>query len=290
MEINYIEGRHHFTSIRTGQNGVPYLAFEPLERFDFIRHGFSTRLGGVSGGIFSSMNLSDTRGDSPENVRENFILIGEALSCPNEDMVYAMQTHTSNVLKADSSMKGCGVIRPRTYRDVDALVTNETGVCLVTGHADCIPLYFVDPIRRAIGLAHSGWMGTLLDIAGAVVEKMTKEYGSNPEDIVGLSGPGICGRCYEVGEDVAERFIQKYRGSADVNRIVRVKDGGPTGKYLLDLHEACRVNMLNADLMAKNVYISDICTMENPKLLFSHRGMKGQRGGMCAFLEISIDQ
>ena len=280
MVLNFIEGRSRITEAKTGKNGVHYLTFKPFENMKWLRNGFSTRDGGVSEDIFKSMNLAHNRGDKPENIVENFKRIGEAMEMPAENMIYAQQTHTSTVMRVDHTRCGMGVIKERDFHDVDALVTNDPGVVLVTGHADCIPLYFVDPVHKAIGLAHAGWRGTVDNIAAAVIKEMNSAYKTDPEELTVVIGPGICGRCYEVGDDVAAVFRRKYD-----TKVIRTKVNTP-GKYMLDLHMANMFNVQRAGVLEENIYVSDLCTMENPEVLFSHRATEGKRGGCCAFLEI----
>ena len=126
----------------TAENGVPYLRFPMLESESFIEHGFSTRKGGVSTGIYESMNLTFNLEDDPENVSENFRRMAAALHTVPEKMVYSKQTHTTNVLKIEEHHKGMGIVRERDFDNIDGLVTNVPGICLVTSYADCIPLFF----------------------------------------------------------------------------------------------------------------------------------------------------
>ena len=137
--------------------GVPYLVFPSLENTGLVRHAFSTRLGGCSTGDLATMNLSSTRGDDPENVKENFQRFGAAVGFDPKDLVLSLQTHTTNVRLVTEEDRGKGFTRPRDYKDVDGLITNVPGLVLATFYADCVPLYFVDPVHRAIGLSHSGW-------------------------------------------------------------------------------------------------------------------------------------
>ncbi len=257
---------------------VPYITFDNLDKIPFIQHGFSTRGGGVSSGIYESMNLSFTRGDDEGLVKKNFELIGEALNIPAKAMVYAMQTHTVNVLKADECHRGMGVTRERNYSDIDGLITNRPGVCLVTSYADCVPIFLVDTVKQAIGLSHSGWRGTIGNISAETIKKMNAEYGTDAVDIQAVIGPSICRDCYEVSADVAEQFIMQY-GDAVARKLA-------DNKYLLDLQYANRRNLLQAGVPDENIYTSRYCTCCNPKLFFSHRASKGQRGGMCGFLMI----
>lgn len=284
MTINHLSGRERTTKLVCAPSKAPYIGILPFEGKEHVVSGFSTRLGGVSSGIYESMNLASSRGDDPENVRRNFELIGRSLSVSPEQMVYAHQTHTANVMRVTREYCGMGIIRERSFSDVDALVTDEPGVCLVTGHADCIPLFFIDEKRRAIGLAHAGWRGTVNDIAGNLIRMMEAEFGTDPKDIEAFIGPGICRDHYEVGEDVAGEFLNRYEGPARDQVLSEKQPGTGERKYLLDLHMANFHNMNAAGMSAENIYLTDLCTFCNPELFFSHRYTKGQRGGMCAFL------
>ena len=142
-----------------GEKEVPYFTFPSFEKLPEIVHGFSSRLGGVSEGCLSSMNLSFSRGDEPERVRENFRRMAESIGFSEENLVFSMQTHTTNVCRVGKEDCGRGLLRPVGYRDVDGLVTNEPEVVLATFYADCVPLFFMDPVRHCIGLSHSGWRG-----------------------------------------------------------------------------------------------------------------------------------
>ena len=132
-------------------NGITYLSYPRLEQESAIVHGFSTRLGGVSEGYLGSMNLSFSRGDNPENVLENYRRISKAIGFPVESIVTSDQTHTTNVRRVGKKDCGCGVLTPRTFHDIDGLITNEPGVTLATFYADCVPLYFYDPTHNDLG-------------------------------------------------------------------------------------------------------------------------------------------
>lgn len=280
MDIKYIEGKKTTTLIK--KNGVEYITYKALDDIPWLVNAFSTRNGGVSKGIWSSMNLNFNVGDENENVTDNFMIIGDAIGVKAEDMVYSHQTHTTNVMRVDSTMKGMGILRDRDFHDIDGLVTNEAGICLVTSYADCVPLYFADRTHKAIGLSHSGWRGTVENIAKSTYELMRESYGTKPSDLLVCIGPSICRDCYEVSEDVAERFREVY-DSREIPDII--KDKG-NGKYLLNLHNACRTNFINIGISDDNIIMPDMCTCCNHELLFSHRASKGKRGGLCAFLGI----
>lgn len=260
---------------------LEYLTFPLLEQTGMVKHLFTTRLGGVSQGIYSSMNLSYTRGDEKAAVDENFRRIAEALQCGLGDIVCSDQTHTVNLRVVGVKDGGKGILQPRDYTDIDGLLTDERGVVLATFYADCVPLYFVDTKRRAIALAHSGWRGTVARMGRCVVEKMREVYGTDPADITAAVGPSICQSCYEVSEDVAEAFVQEFRKAGQAEEILRGKGGG---KYQLDLWRANEIILQEAGIPGEQIQVTDLCTCHNSEYLFSHRASQGKRGNLGAFL------
>lgn len=264
------------------KNHVPYIQFKNLSATGIVKHGFSTRKGGVSTGIFSSMNLNFKRGDDPDAVLENYRRMAAALNMRVEDMVLSDQTHTTNVRVITEEDRGKGILRPQDYSDVDGMITNVPGIVLVTSYADCVPLYFVDPVRKAIGLSHSGWKGTVGHIGQKTVWKMYEVYGSEPKDIVAAIGPSICQSCYEVSDDVAEAFRANF--TADEAADILLDKGN--GKYQLDLWKANWYVLTDAGILPEHLSVTDLCTACHPDLLWSHRKTNGQRGGLSAFLSL----
>lgn len=260
--------------------GVPYLSYPMFDELKEIVHGFTTRFGGVSQGMFSSMNLSFTRGDREEDVLENYRRISAAIGFSPEEIVCSDQTHTANVRVVTKEDRGKGITRKRDYTDVDGLVTDVPGLVLATFYADCVPLFFIDPIRRAVGLSHSGWRGTVGKIGMKTVETMEREYGSRPEDILAAVGPSICRDCYEVSSDVAEMLAETFP-HAQEEGILTDRGGG---KYLLDLWKANKRVFLEAGILPEHISYPGICTCCNPEILFSHRASGGKRGNLGAFL------
>lgn len=260
----------------------PYLEYPMFRETGIVKHGFSTRIGGVSKGCFSSLNLSFTRGDEEEAVRENFRRIGSAMGILCEDMVFTHQTHTINVRVVTEADRGCGIVKPRTYSDVDGLVTDIPGICLVTFYADCVPLYFVDPVKKVIGLSHSGWRGTVGKIGKVTVETMCREFKSRPEDILAAVGPSICQDCYEVSEDVILEFQKTFSRELWKDIFYRKENG----KYQLNLWEANRQILLGAGILPEHISMPNLCTCCNPEFLYSHRASQGKRGNLGAFLGI----
>lgn len=268
---------------------IPVLTF-PLIRETGVAEGvFTTRLGGVSGQEkgqehLSSLNLSFTRGDRPENVRENFRRVADELGVTADRFVFTDQTHTDHVRVVTEADAGCGLTRERTYQDIDALVTDVPGLVLSVFVADCVPVAVVDPVRRAIGLAHSGWRGTVAGITEKMIRCMTVQYGSDPKDLVCAIGPSICRDCYEISEDVAEQFARAFAGHE--SEILTDKHNG---HYQLDLWKANELVLRRAGVPAAHISVTGICTCCNKEVLFSHRGAHGMRGNLGAFLMLRTD-
>lgn len=262
--------------------GVTYLSFPILEDTGLVSHAFSTRLGGVSKGNFATMNFSFTRGDDRDDVLENYRRMAAALGVDRERMVLTWQTHTTNVRRVTEEDEGKGIVRDRDYRDVDGLITDIPGITLVTFFADCVPLYFLDPVHKAIGLSHSGWRGTVKRMGQVTVDAMKEAFGTRPEDIIACIGPSICGDCYEVGEEVADEFADAFHEK--YHDVILLKK--QNGKYQLDLWKANEIVLKEAGIKGDNLAVTNICTYCNPQLLFSHRRTAERRGNLCAFLSL----
>lgn len=265
--------------------GVTYLTYPAFEKFPEFYHGFSTRLGGVSKGIYSSMNLSFTRGDEEEAVLENYRRIADAIGFSVEGIVCSDQTHTVHIRQVTEADKGKGVLQKKDYTDIDGLITNVPGITLTTFYADCVPLFFLDPVNKAAGLAHSGWRGTVGRIGEKMVKAMKDAFGSEPENLYAGIGPSICQDCYEVSADVADRFREEFQGyEEDAGLLYKTKPG----KYQLNLWKANEIVLTEAGILREHISFPGICTCCNPEFLFSHRASQGKRGNLCAFLGVSV--
>lgn len=262
---------------------VPYLSFPVLERTGLVKQGFSTKLGGVSQGKFATMNFTFTRGDNRSHVLENYHRMGKALGVDVERMVLSYQTHTTNVRLVTEEDAGKGIVKERDYEDVDGLITNIPGITLVTFYADCVPLYFLDPIHQAIGLSHSGWRGTVKRMGEVTVKKMEEAFGTKAEDVIACIGPSICKECYEVGIEVAQEFMKGF----DKKHWGDILSEKTDGKYLLDLWRTNEIVLLESGIKQENIQVTDICTHCNSDLLFSHRTTGNERGNLAAFLGIA---
>lgn len=261
---------------------LPYLSFSSYEALPYIRHMFTTREGGVSKDIYESLNLSFTRGDDETAVLENYRRVAQALGTSIDHIVTSDQTHTTNVRPVGKEDLGKGITRPRDYKDVDGMITDQPGVLLATFYADCVPLYFVDPVHKAIGLSHSGWRGTVGRMGQATVEAMERSFGSQPKDLLCAIGPSICQDCYEVSRDVAEAFIFAFP-----THEKEILQAGALGKYQLDLWKANEIVLTEAGVLKEHIDLAGLCTCCNSCILFSHRASKGKRGNLGAFLMLT---
>lgn len=258
-----------------------YLTFPAFSACPGVRHAFTTRFGGASTGEFSSMNMSFTRGDARENVLKNYETICRAIGVDEHKLVLSHQTHTKNLRAVTADDAGKGIFRKRDYEDVDGLMTDVPGLCLVTQYADCTPLFFCDPVKRVVALSHSGWRGTVLQIGKETVITMGQRYGCRPENILAGIGPSIGPCCYEVDDPVVRAFSQSP--GLSLCAIFREKENG---KYWCNLWEANRQILLSAGILPEHLSCADLCTNCHPDWFFSHRFTGGKRGNLAALIAL----
>lgn len=258
-------------------NGIGLYTLPALSRIAGFDHGFTARDGGVSRGFFESLNLSFTRPESRENVMENYRLFCRAAEIPFEHMVMDNYAHETTVLCVDARDAGRGYLK-EPLPSCDGLVTNDPSITLITGHADCMAFYFIDPVRRCIGLAHAGWRGALGRIGANVVAGLHARFGSDPADIVAGVGPSICPDCFEVGHNVADLFREAF---SDLPCVIE----RPGEKPHVDLWMVAVRQFLDAGVLPEHISLSGVCTAETPRL-YSHRRDHGNTGGMAAYLRI----
>ncbi|WP_281888098.1 peptidoglycan editing factor PgeF [Paenibacillus sp. YYML68] len=271
---------------RKGDNGCEWLELEPFQRaYPFASAGFTTRRGGASEGDFDSLNCGLHVADAPEAVVENRRRLAEALQFPFETCTYAEQVHGKEIEVVTRAKAGAGNdSRERALQAKDGFVTNERGVYLHALFADCVPLYFIDPIKKAVGLAHAGWKGTALGIAAALVETMSAAYGTKPRDVRAAIGPSIGSCCYEVDDKVIHRMERVLSDSATEGASASYYEELPDGKYKLSLQQVNRQIMIKAGILPSHIEISHLCTSCNTHTFYSHRKEKGRTGRMAAWI------
>jgi len=262
-------------------NGVDFLQFENLKKYDnILKHCFSTRKGGVSTGVYQSLNLSLNRNDKRENVIENYKLLTGALGIDFENLVLSNQIHDNKVKVVEEKDRGKGIICDSDIIGYDGLVTNKRGVALVTFYADCVPIFFFDPKEKVAAVSHSGWKSTLKGIARETIQIIINEFSSKPEDIEVVVGPSIMKCCFEVGNEVYEEFSKKYE-NIDLFAY-RISNE----KWKLDLHGMIKYDILSEGILEDNILLSGVCTKCNNDIFFSHRGDNGKTGTLAAIMQI----
>lgn len=258
----------------TAPNGVQYYTFQQFENCQ-VRALFTTRHGGVSTGYYQSLNFGFPSGDSPDLVRENYNRLAQCLGTDLAHLVTSAQTHTSNVRIVTREDAGKGTIKEKDFQDIDGLITQERGIGIITAHADCTPVQFYDPVQKVIGVAHSGWMGTLKNISHNMVSKMNSAFGCCPEDILVGIGPALCQNCFEVDFDVAEKFAL---ASPDYLPFIRYEEK----KAYIRLKGIIETQLKKDGILPSHIEISDLCTKCRTDLFYSHRAMGVQRGVMAS--------
>ena len=252
------------------QGKLEYLTAEGIT----ASHCFTTRFGGVSEGILSSMNIAIKEEERPENVRQNISILADTLDFQLENLVCTRQTH-SDIVRVVTKADHISIFH-RDYPECDGIVTNDPGTALMIYTADCTPLLFHDPVTGAVGAAHAGWRGTAKAIGARVVEAMVENFGSRPEDIRAAIGPNV-GFChFETDADVPEAMIEAF--GDEVNAYIEKKGE----KYYLDLKAINALVLRRAGV--KHIEISDACTMCQSDRFWSHRVTKGVRGSQGAVI------
>lgn len=239
-----------------------------------VPHAFTTRFGGVSEGVFASLNLAMHRGDAPENVEKNYKILADALAFDINNLVLTRQTH-SDIVRVVTKSDACGLDH-HAYPECDALITNDAGCALVVFTADCTPILLWDSVTGAVGAVHAGWRGTAADIAGKTVRKMATEFGCDPRNIRTAIGPNIGACCFETDIDVPEAIIKTFDREADAF-ITKLGE-----KYHVDLKAVNALALRRAGV--ESIEISDDCTMCNPQKFWSHRITGNNRGSQGAVI------
>lgn len=259
--------------IQHDANGVIYHTSSLLEEAAGVVHGFSTRLGGVSRGVFSSLNLrgGGPSPDSRDSVRENYRRLCGALQADPAGLVLSKQIHGDAIRRVTAADAGKGFLTPTDYT-ADALVTNVPGLSLMVFSADCIILLLYDPVTRSIGAVHAGWRGTALDLPAKVVWEMGRLFGARPGDIRVAIGAGIGPCCFETHDDVPHAMEAAF-GSGAAAFMARQGE-----KWTVDLKALNAWRLREAGVPAENLDICPLCTACRPDLYWSHRKTGDRRG------------
>ena len=237
-------------------------------------HCFTTRFGGVSMGHLASLNLGMHRGDEPENVAQNFRILGNALGFCENDLVLTRQTH-SDIVRVVTKADHFGLDH-HAYPECDALITNDLGTALVVFTADCTPILLHDPVTGAVGAVHAGWRGTAAALAAKTVAAMAEHFGTDPKNIRAAIGPNIGFCCFETDGDVPAAMVATFGREAE--EYIR-----PAGnKFYVNLKAINALALRRAGV--ENIEISTDCTMCSPHRYWSHRVTRGNRGSQGAII------
>ena len=258
------------------QTGLVWFTADVLNE---IPHGFSTRKGGVSPAPWDSLNLRPGQGDGPAKLRENYRRFFAALDLDETRAVLSQQTHTANIRTVTAEDAGKGLLRPRDYTDVDALITNVPGLPLTVFSADCGTVLLYDPVHQAIGAVHAGWRGCAAGIVEKTVREMVRLLGARPERILAALGPCIGKCCFETDSDVPEAMRASALGAEAEPYLER-----RGAKYHVDLAGLNRQWLLHAGVTPEHIDVCGHCTACRPDLFWSHRKMGNARGAQVAMI------
>lgn len=263
------------------KNNLKYYTIPAFENTGMVTAVFTTRWGGVSKEPYNTLNMGLHVGDMAEDVVENREIFAEQIGFSIDDLICAQQVHGSNIVIVDGSHRGLG---SRDYNtaisETDAIITNKSGLALLTNYADCVPLYFFDPVKRVIALAHAGWKGTVAAIGVKTIKKMEEQFDSLAKNILVAIGPSIGPCCYEVDQRLYDEFSAAFSFAQEIFQPIS------DGKWKLNLWEANRLQVILSGVPEENIINSTICTCCNHDLLFSHRADKGLTGRLAAVLAI----
>lgn len=240
-----------------------------------VPHCFTTRFGGVSQGHLASMNIGPSRGDSQENLLQNYALLGQAIGFNPHNCVLTKQTHTDIVRPVGIADAGTGLYK-EAFPPCDGLITSTPGLALVVFTADCTPVLLWDEVTGAVGAVHAGWRGTAQDITGKAVQAMADAYGTDPKNIRAAIGPNIGPCCFETDEDVPKALWETY-GKAIAPHISRKENKFYVNLKAVNAYALTRQGVAHIDISAH-------CTLCQTDRYWSARKHRDQRGSQGAII------
>jgi hypothetical protein len=259
------------------KNAIAYLQAPVFSSCDFLVHAFGTRVGGASQDEYKSLNLSFREGDEEFRVLANWDKLSTAFEIPMENFLVLNQVHRDGIF----------VIKPhgeyfnsREQLNYDAIVTNRPNIAICIKTADCVPVLMVDPVKKVIAAVHAGWKGSSLAITAKVAKLLKSQYGTDARDLLAAIGPSIGSCCYEVDAPAVDAFRGHHRAEAFL------RPGERKNRWMLDLVEANRGQLLDEGLSAEHIDTSGLCTKCRQDAFFSHRGSGGITGRQISFMMI----
>ncbi|MTI81372.1 MAG: peptidoglycan editing factor PgeF [Firmicutes bacterium] len=264
---------------------LPVYRIPAFTKTGLVVHGFTTRLGGSSGGNYTSLNLGLHVNDTTDNVLDNRKNLCRSMGINFDHLVVGQQVHGDEVFTVTREHLGRGNDSLEdAIPGVDALITDKPGVPLTSYYADCVPLFFFDPVNKVVGLAHAGWKGTVQKIGVKTLQKMHKQFGSKPEEILVGIGPSIGPCCYVVDNRVITKLQQAF---GYWNELV-VSCGEQ--QWMLDLWESNRRAIMNFGVKEHKISVAKLCTSCHSDIFFSHRASGGCTGRMASFIMLKTSE
>jgi len=258
----------------SSRNAIPYLECPVLGKTGFITHAFCTRWGRTDRGESDILDFGASSECGKDSLLPNREIIRSAFDIPERNLVTVSQVHGNNILVIDETLQRRKYDAPLEY---DGIISATAGIALGIKTADCVPIFLADRKKRIIGAIHAGWKGTSLGIIAGAVSIFVEEFFSDPEDILAVIGPAIGPCCYEVDEVVFGKFEETGSQSFFTGRETE-------GKWMFDLPEANRLQLIAAGIPPENIFSADICTSCNKNIFFSHRGENGCTGRQLNFI------
>lgn len=276
-----MELKNSFCLERRGD--LAYLTIPAFTDTGLVRHAFTTRRGGVSQPPYATLNLGLHVGDDPAAVLTNRQRVCHLLGTDIASLVAVQQVHGNRVVTVDDTWPaGTGQAPVEGLIPADALVTRRPGVLLSSYYADCVPLFFLDPVRRVVALAHAGWRGTVAGIAAATVARMQEQCQCRAADLLVGIGPAIGPCCYEVDARV-QRAVQAV---CPPGWPAPCRPGRP-GRWWLDLPELNRLLLIETGVQAEHITKAGYCTACSRDMFFSYRAQGGQTGRMASLIMLA---
>ncbi len=262
------------------KHSIQYYESSILNGCDFLTHAFCTRLGGVSEEDYSSLNISFKEDDLESKVLQNWNRLAMAFAIPLDQFITLNQVHGDDIFV----IKPYGEYLPLDGAlNYDAIITTRQNLAICIKTADCVPVFIVDRAKKIIAAVHAGWRSSALEISGKVIRLLYEKYGSSPWDILAAIGPAIGQCCFEVDTTTANVFFNQKNNEEFLFSCFG------TNKWILDLAEANRRQIMNCGIPEENIDVSDLCTSCRQDLFFSHRGSGGITGRQINFMMIKGD-
>jgi len=245
------------------KNKLSVLQFAILGQFSELFHFSTTRVGGCSINNYSSLNLGFNSGDLHENVIGNRIRLCDALPISPDQLVFPKQTHTATVKTITTGFIDMNKEAKKHFlNETDAVITNLQDICIAVKTADCVPVLLFDSKRKVVAAVHAGWRGTVQNIVFVAIQKMIKEFGTDPLDLIAGIGPSISSEVYEVGEEVWKQFESEFYLASNPEKA---------DKKLLNLWSANYQQLIKAGVPAEQIEVARTCTFSDPDRFFSAR-------------------